>query len=259
LLWPNTLRVLHPLNKTLLITGASSGVGLSLARYLANHYQVVAVARRVERMQEALSDRPQVVVRQADLGAPEDVEQLVDWLKSRFGHVPYVVNNAGVNIRGSVGELSPGDVSRSIAVNMLAPFAILRGLLPGMKANNFGRVINVTSGAPLNCFPGFSAYSASKAALNALTVTCARECLALNIRINLMSPGPVRTEMAPNASMDPSACHPTVDYLLNLEEGGPTGRFFWLGYEIPLFPNLEGIDWMGGKADARFARVVEEN
>jgi NAD(P)-dependent dehydrogenase (short-subunit alcohol dehydrogenase family) len=246
------------LNKTLLITGASSGVGLSLARYLSDRYEVVAVARRVERMQEALRDRQRVSIRQADISQSTEVEELVDWLKSRFGYVPYIINNAGVNIRGSIDELHPNDMSRSFAVNTLAPFAILRGLLPAMKANNFGRVINVTSGAPLNCFPGFSAYSASKGALNAMTVTCAKECAALNIRINLMSPGPVRTEMAPNASMDPSACHPTVDYLLNLEEGGPTGRFFWLGYEIPLFPNLEGIDWMAGKADAKFTRVVEE-
>jgi hypothetical protein len=47
-----------------------------------------------------------------------------------------------------------------------------------------------------------------------------------------------------------------VDYLLGLDEKGPTGKFFWLGYEIPLFPILEGIDWMGGKADERFKRVT---
>ena len=76
------------------------------------------------------------------------------------------------------------------------------------------------------------------------------------MRINLMSPGPVQTEMAPHATMDPSACHPTVDYLLGVDENGPTGRFFWLGYEIPLFPNLEGIDWLAGKADSRFKQVI---
>jgi 3-oxoacyl-[acyl-carrier protein] reductase len=245
------------MRKILLITGASSGVGLSLARYLSGRYEIVAVARRLEAMQEALGSRPHVTIRQTDLGQPAEVEQLVDWLKSKFGHVPYVINNAGVNIRGAIDALNPDQVIRSMMVNALAPLAILRALLPAMKSNNFGRAINVTSGAPLNCFPEFGAYSASKGALNALTVTCAKECAAFNIRINLMSPGPVRTEMAPNASMDPSVCHPTVDYLLDLDEEGPTGRFFWLGYEIPLFPKLEGVDWMGGKADARFKRVVE--
>jgi len=245
------------MRKILLVTGASSGVGLSLAQYLSDRYEVVAVARRLERMEEVLGKKPNVTIRQADLSQPAEVERLVEWLNSQFGHVPYVINNAGVNIRGAIDMLSPADMTRSMMVNALAPLAILRGVLAGMKKNNFGRVINVTSGAPLNCFPEFGAYSASKGALNALTVTCAKECSASNIRINLMSPGPVRTEMAPQASMDPSACHPTVDYLLNLDEHGATGRFFWLGREIPLFPNLEGVDWMGGKADSRFTRVLD--
>jgi NAD(P)-dependent dehydrogenase (short-subunit alcohol dehydrogenase family) len=245
------------MRKVILITGASSGVGFSLTRHLSDRYEVVAVARRVERMQEAFGSLQQVTIRKADLSKPAEAEQLVDWLKSQFGHVPYVINNAGLNVRAKTEALSPEDMNRSLQVNALAPLAILRGLLPEMIRNNFGRVINVTSGAPLNCFPEFGAYSASKGALNALTVTCAKECAALNIRINLMSPGPVRTEMAPNATLDPSICHPTVDYLLGLDDKGPTGKFFWLGYEIPLFPNLEGIDWMGGKADARFKRAFE--
>jgi 3-oxoacyl-[acyl-carrier protein] reductase len=246
------------MRKVLLITGASSGVGLSLAKYLSNRYEVVAVARRIEKMQAALRDHPHVVVRQSDLSRTGEVQELVAWLTSEFGHVPFVINNAGVNIRGGIGTLSLDQVKQCIAVNALAPFLILSELIPAMKANNFGRVINVTSGAPLNCFPEFAAYSASKGALNALTVTCAKECADLNIRINVMSPGPVRTEMAPNALMDPSACHPTVDYLLGLDEHGPTGRFFWLGYEIPMFPDLTGINWLEGKADARFVRVTGE-
>jgi 3-oxoacyl-[acyl-carrier protein] reductase len=245
------------MRKVILITGASSGVGFSLTRYLSDRYEVVAVARRVERMQEAFGSLQQVTIRKADLSKPAEAEQLVDWLKSQFGHVPYVINNAGLNVRAKTEALSPEDMNRSLQVNALAPLAILRGLLPEMIRNNFGRVINVTSGAPLNCFPEFGAYSASKGALNALTVTCAKECAALNIRINLMSPGPVRTEMAPNATLEPSICHPTVDYLLGLDDKGPTGKFFWLGHEIPLFPNLEGVDWMGGKADARFKRAFE--
>lgn len=244
------------MRKVLLITGASSGVGLSLARYLSDRYEVVAVARRYESMQRALADRPNVTLRQADLSSAEEVEGLLRWLREKYEFIPCVINNAGVNIKGNTEELQLEDVQRSLMVNALAPFMILKALISGMKAHNFGRVINVTSGAPMNCFPGFGAYSASKGTLNALTVTCARECADLNIRINLMSPGPVRTEMAPDAEMDPSACHPTVDYLLQLGENGPTGKFFWLGYQIPIVPNLEGIDWLGGKADERYMQVI---
>ena len=102
------------------------------------------------------------------------------------------------------------------------------------------------SGVPLNCAPGYGAYSASKAALNVFTVSAARECASCNIKINLMSPGPVRSGMAPDAPLDPSVCHPTADYLLELGADGPTGRFFWLGREIPLFPDLSGVCWLEG-------------
>ncbi len=163
------------MRKVLLITGASSGVGLSLARYLSDRYEVVAVARRYESMQRALADRPNVTLRQADLSSAEEVEGLLRWLREKYEFIPCVINNAGVNIKGNTEELQLEDVQRSLMVNALAPFMILKALISGMKAHNFGRVINVTSGAPMNCFPGFGAYSASKGTLNALTVTCARE------------------------------------------------------------------------------------
>ena len=125
-----------------------------------------------------------------------------------------------------------------------------------MKKNNFGRIINLTSGAPLNCITGFGIYSASKGALNALTVTAAREYSKYNIKINLMSPGPVRTEMTPDAPMHISVCYPTVDYLLNLDESGPTGKFFWLGYEVPLFPDLEGVEWLKGIGNSKLNKIL---
>ena len=138
-------------------------------------------------MQEAFHDRPQIILRQADLSEAEQVNVVARWLKAKFGFIPYVINNAGVNIKGDIDALACGDVQRSLMVNALAPFTILRSLIPAMKANDWGPVINITSGAPLNCFPGFSAYSASKGALNALTVTCAGECADINVQINTSS------------------------------------------------------------------------
>ena len=180
---------------------------------------------------------------------------MLDTIVAQHESIAYVINNAGVNVAGTLEELEDADVQRSLQVNAISPALIMRRLLPQMKAHDFGRVINMTSGAPLNCFPGYSAYSASKGALNAFTVTAARECAEYNIKINLMSPGPVKTNMAPNGPLDPSVCHPTVDYLLSLDADGPTGRFFWLGYEIPLFPILEGIEWLEGRADERYRRA----
>lgn len=244
------------MDKVILITGASSGVGLSIARYLSGEYRVIAVARRMDRLRKEFADNFHVEAYRMDLSNKSEVVQGIGDIVERYGFIPYLINNAGINMKASVSDLDAGQVMQSLQVNAISPLIILKKLLPAMKSHNFGRVINITSGAPLNCFPEYGAYSASKGALNALTITAAKECSDLNIKINLMSPGPVRSEMAPNAPMDPSACHPTVDYLLGLDEDGPTGRFFWLGYEIPLFPNLEGIRWLEGKADGSFKKVL---
>lgn len=243
------------MQNTVLITGASSGVGLSLARHLAGRYRVVAAARRVDKIKQELGDLDVDIVG-VDLSSAAETSQMIEDVLERYGFVGYAINNAGVNLRGAIADIDQETLMRSFSVNALAPFLIMKHLLPSMAERNFGRIINVTSGAPLNCFPGFSSYSASKGALNAITVTAAGEYATNNIKINLMSPGPVRSEMSPTAPMDPEVCHSTADYLLELGQDGPTGRFFWLGREIPLFPDLSGIQWLEGTASDRFPKVL---
>lgn len=243
------------MNEVLLLTGASSGVGLSLAKHLASRYRVVAAARRADRIRDELGHLDVDIVG-VDLSDAAETQRMVEGVIQRHGFIGYAINNAGVNLRGPIDEIDQDTLVRSFNVNALAPFLIMKHLLPAMAERDFGRIINVTSGAPLNCFPGFSSYSASKGALNAITVTAAGEYAKKNIKINLMSPGPVRSEMSPNAPMDPEVCHPTADHLLELGPDGPTGRFFWLGREIPLFPDLSGIQWLEGTASERFPKVL---
>jgi NAD(P)-dependent dehydrogenase (short-subunit alcohol dehydrogenase family) len=244
------------MKKKILITGASSGVGLSLARYLSQTYHVVAAARSYEKMMQEFAGNSSVEPWRLDLSDSNDVEGVLSRILEKHGHFPCLINNAGAMHRADLDGLGQEIIQEALQVNAVSPMLILRRLLPGMKERNYGRVICLTSGAPLNCFPGFGAYSASKAALNAFTVTAARECSGFNVKINLMSPGPVRSAMAPDARLDPSVCHATVDYLLSLGEDGPSGKFFWLGYEIPLLPNLEGVNWLEGKADERYRKVL---
>jgi short-subunit dehydrogenase len=227
-----------------------------MVNHLKSSFEVITVARRLERMQDAFAKDDSVTCYQADLSDSTELEGALDCIIDHHGSIPYIINNAGVNISAPVEELDLSSMRKSIEVNALAPLRIMQRFLSSMVNADFGRIINVTSGAPLNCFPEYAAYSASKATLNALTVTAAREHEDQNIKINLMSPGPVRTEMAPEAPMDPSVCHPTLDFLLSLPADGPTGRFFWLGYEIPLVPNLEGVEWLEGKASDQYERIL---
>ena len=236
------------MKKIALVTGASSGVGYSIAKYLLeNDYLVIAGARRVDVMKKKFNDYQNVYISYLDLIDQSSIYDFTSNILDRYQYIPYIINNSGMLIKKKMMMLSDEEILNSFKVNALGPSIIIKELIGEMQNKNYGRIINVTSGAPLNCVEEFSAYSSSKSALNSLTVTAANEYKQHNIKINLMSPGPVRSEMSPNSSMDPSLCHPTVKYLLNLEEDGPSGKFFWLGYEVPLFPNLEGIDWLNGE------------
>ena len=235
------------MDDVVLVTGGSSGIGRSLVEHLAGDYHVVTVARRIERLRDRYADDPDVTPYELDLADTSAVVSTMRALLEEYGHVPYVVNNAGVNPAAPTTEVTPETLERAMQVNAFAPVYVMRELLPAMREHGFGRIVNVTSGAALDCPAGAGPYSASKAALNVFTVTAAREHAEEDIRINLMSPGPCRTEMAPDAPMEPSACHPTADYLLELGADGPTGRFFWLGHEVPLFPDLGDIEWEKGE------------
>jgi 3-oxoacyl-[acyl-carrier protein] reductase len=223
--------------RRLFITGASSGVGRSLVHYLKDRFEIVAVARRLERMKEEFGEDEAVSCYKLDLTGTTTLGPRLDEIIERHRPIPYLINNAGVRVSEPVEEVDGNAVRESFEVNAFAPLTLMQKMLPAMQTFNFGRIVNMTSVAPLTCKPNYAAYSASKSALNALTVTAARENADANIKINLMSPGPVQTEMAPDAPMAPSSCHSTVDYLLGLDEDGPTGQFFWLGTNVPLFPH----------------------
>jgi short-subunit dehydrogenase len=207
-------------------------------------------------MRKQFRDLTNVISIEADLMAPEEAWSEIEKHLDPDNLPLRLINNAGVLDPGDTTEWTEEALERSFQVNAYAPMTMIRRILPFMHEAGYGRIISVTSGAPLNCAAGYGLYSASKAALNAFTVTCAREHQDTDIKINLMSPGPVRSEMAPEMELLPEVCFPTVDYLLELDASGPTGRFFWLGYEIPLTPDLSGVNWMEGRADDRFDRIL---
>ena len=151
---------------------------------------LIAVARRIDKMREQFnSDDRNIELCEVDLANTNQRGIFIRDLIGRHQFIPYLINNAGIMTQGSLEELNIEDVRNAIELNALAPWELMKSLMPIMREHNFGRIVNITSGAPLNCFAGYGAYSSSKAMLNSWTVTAAREAEKFNIKINLMSPG----------------------------------------------------------------------
>ena len=110
-----------------------------------------------------------------------------------------------------------------------------------MKKNNYGRIINISSGGSVNCAPGYLAYSASKSGLNTLAKTLSKECKGYNIKINSFSPGPCKTKMFP---LNPLSTKVYIPYLYKLSKISKRvyWRIFWFSKKIKIIPQIK-INW----------------
>ena len=233
-----------------MITGISSGVGESLTKFFLNqNYKVIGMARRIEMVKKKFSNHPNLFFYKTDLSKVNDLKVNLQKIKKKFDYIPFIINNAAILNKCDLDNVSINKIQDSLQVNFFSIFLIMKKFIPLMEKNKFGRVINLTSGAPFNCFPDFLTYSISKSALNTLTITFAKKLKSSGVKINLMSPGPVKSEMSPNSKIEPDICHQLVCYLLNTNKNCPTGKFFWIDRELPLFPDHNGVDWLKAKAD----------
>jgi len=223
------------MKRVLLITGASSGIGASLVRRFAADYdEIVAAARRVDRMRDAFADLSNVTPARLDVSDPDELTAFARQLVARHGVVPYVVSCAGAWNPKPLLEASNDDLAHGWRIDALAHAILLRELVPAMRDHDFGRFVVFSGSATLVPMGGWSIQYGAIMACNGYTVAAAIENRDRDVKINLTAPGSANTEMYPG-SLPPSACHPTVAWLLDLDATGPTGRFFWLGKEIPMF------------------------
>lgn len=186
--------------RRVLITGASSGIGAALARELAGRGDTVGlVARRADRLAEVLDDcrrtAPASQLWVADLADPVAVDDVVAGALDAFGGVDVLVNNAAVPGVRPVTRLTPADVERVMQVNLHAPVRLTLGLLPSMLEQGEGTIVNVSSlGGRLGILRE-SAYCASKFALCGWSEALALDLWDTPIRVRLIIPGPVDTEI----------------------------------------------------------------
>jgi len=194
--------------KTVLITGASRGIGAATARLFAAHGYRVAVHYHQSKDQadalvaELTASGADAFAVCADIADSAAVNHMVGEVLARFGHIDVLVNNAGISASGLVTDVTDAQWDRMIAVNLSGAFYTCRAVLPSMISNKSGSIVQVSSmwgqvGASCEV-----AYSAAKAGMIGLTKALAKEVAPSGIRVNCVAPGVIDTDM--NANITPA-------------------------------------------------------
>lgn len=233
-------------NKIALITGASKGIGLEVARKLGQQGMTVLVAARTkaaadEAAAELKRESLQAVGVELEVTNAAHIAEVARFIEDTYGRLDVLVNNAGIHAEKMEYD---GDAFRdTFEVNTFAPFYITEALMPLLLKSEAGRIVNQSSALGSIQFMlsnelaqriGTPAYSASKAALNMLTAYWAQKTKDTNLKVNAVHPGLVKTRMGgEKAELSPEDGAITAVRLATLPEDGPTGGFFYMDDQLP--------------------------
>jgi NAD(P)-dependent dehydrogenase (short-subunit alcohol dehydrogenase family) len=183
---------------TWLITGSSSGLGRDLARAVldAGHNAVIT-ARDLDSVKDLVDSHPDTALAVGlDVTDHGEVAEAVRLGEQRFGAVDVLVNNAGYGYRAAVEEGDDADVATLFATNFFGPVALIKAVLPGMRARRHGAIVNISSIGARICPAGSGYYSAAKSALEGMSGSLRKELAPLGISVTVVEPGAFRTEFA---------------------------------------------------------------
>ena len=216
------------MSKVWFITGAGSGIGAATARAaLKTGDRVIATGRNLDKVRKALSDvaGDRLAFVQLDVASKAQAKAAVDAAMQAFGRIDVLVNNAGYSLLGNFEELSTAEIEGLISTNLYGVIHVMRAVLPIMRKQRSGRIINISSLAGIMGFKHCGAYSAAKFAVEGLSLSVAQEVEQFGIKVVVVAPGFFRTDLlnAQNARYSASTID---DYAA---EG--TAKDMWSSYD----------------------------
>ena len=193
--------------KIAIITGASRGIGRAICLALANEgATVILAARSIDKLKETADEvvriggKPEIIV--TDLAEEGSIKNLIQVTNKNFGKLDILVNNAGVTHSAKLEQTSTQDWDKLFQVNTRAPFILCKEALPLLSEAEAAYIINIASVVGVKGYPLQSAYTASKHALRGMTISLAEELKGSNIRVHLLCPGGVDTNMVQRVRPD---------------------------------------------------------
>lgn len=234
------------MSNAVLVTGCSSGIGRSVARRLAGHgWTVYATARRPETISELAAHGCRLL--QLDVCDPESARRAIEAVEEKEGAVGVLVNNAGYGLEGAVEEIPIDEARVELETNFVGPARLIQLVLPGMRRQGLGRIVNMSSVGGRLTVPGGAYYHASKHALEALSDVLRFEVRGFGIDVIVIEPGAVRTGWVDKAAIgmasrsDPAGPYAAFDDAVTRQLRGAH----------------EGILKLAARSPEAVARVVE--
>ena len=190
--------------KVAIVTGASRGIGREIAKELSKQgIKVIANYNKSEEQAKALqTENPEIEIFKADVSNREEVKKLVEYTMNKYGKIDILINNAGISESKLFTEITDEDWNKTINNNLYSAFCITQEVLPNMIQNKQGCIINISSIWGMVGASCETVYAISKAGMDAMAKSLAKEVGPSNIRVNSIAPGIIDTDMNKNLNSD---------------------------------------------------------